>query len=45
MTLNLIPSAGKAVALAKNLLYGVIGPVLSQFSTVYRHNTIIITRF
>jgi hypothetical protein len=45
MTLILIPSAGKAATLAESLSYGVIGPVLAQFSTVYRHNTIIIRRF
>jgi hypothetical protein len=45
MTLILIPRVGRGLALAESGLHSVIGPVLTYFSTVYRHNTIIITRF
>jgi hypothetical protein len=41
----LIPSPDVERGLAEMALYGVIGPVRLQFSTLYRHNTIIITRF
>jgi len=41
----LIPSPDEQAGLAKTTLYGVIGPVRAQFSTLYSYNTIIITRF
>jgi len=41
----LIPSLDTGHGLAEMALYGVFGPVWSKLSTLYRHNTIIITRY